>query len=216
MEIIILPQFLLADLQSFSESLVPIVDPLPQIAPQVQTFKDKLAVFQDGMTKKQASSDKKTMDKTRDRLISGLLDGVQSEQQFTYEEATVIEQLKEIVAIADRYGYELTRLPYNQQSAETDNFVKELEGVPLSQFPALERWIAPIKAANAAFKAEVSEYADDKSEASDTEAAYLAAPALENAIKSIFTLLVAHRQVADTEELKAAYKKIIARLSSYR
>ena len=216
MEIITLPQMPLADLQSFSESLVPVVEPLPQIAPQVQSFKDAFAVFQKGMTKQDASSDKKTLDKVRDDLIGGLLYGVQSEQLFPYQEKSVKDALKKIVDIADKYGFELTRLRYNQQSSKTDNFIKELEGANISQFPALERWIAPIKKANADFKGEVSEYFDEQTAASDTTAAYLTAPALENAIKSIFTLLVAHRQVADTPELKAAYKKIAKMVAAYR
>lgn len=216
MEIITLPELRFGDLQSFSESLLPIVEPLPQLAPQVQTFKDAFAVFKDGMTKKQASSDKKTLDKARDQLIAGLMYGVLSEQSFLYKEQNIIDALKEIVDITDKYGFELSRLPYNRQSAKTDNMLKELERASLSLFPSLERWIAPIKLANEDFKKEADEYVGDQSEASDTVAAYLAVPDLENAIKALFILLFSHRQVADTKELKAAYKKILALVASYR
>ncbi|MEM9339253.1 MAG: DUF6261 family protein [Bacteroidota bacterium] len=215
MTILSLPQLRLAELQSLTESLLPIATPLTEVGPQTQQVSEAFETFKQGMIKNAAASDKKTLDKTRDQLTSGLLYGVQSELLFppTGTETKTLEQVAEITG---RYGFGLNRLPYNEQTAETDNMLKELEALNLSSLPNISRWTGPIREANEAFKAASTDFLEGKVEAADTASATEAAPALETAIRELFTLLFAHLQISKTETLEKAYKELAALVDSYK
>ncbi|MEQ8549279.1 MAG: hypothetical protein RIC03_15315 [Cyclobacteriaceae bacterium] len=71
MEIIRLPQMRLAQLQALTENTVTITQDLPEVAAQVAAVELALENFLKGMTKSNAASNKKTLDRTRDFLNSG-------------------------------------------------------------------------------------------------------------------------------------------------
>ncbi len=215
MEILSLPQLRLAQLQNLTERLLPIVKGIEQLAPQVHQIGNAFDTFQRGMVRKGASSDKPSLDRTRDQYISGLLHEVQAEQYFPHVSETA-DVLKQIIGVTSKYGFGLTRLPYNEQTAQTDNMLSELETLDLSQLPHLARWLDPIRLANDTFKQAVKEYLEGEVRTADIASATAAAPALEEAVRTLFAVLFAHLQIARTEQLEQAYKEIAQLTASYR
>ncbi|UXP32322.1 hypothetical protein N6H18_18445 [Reichenbachiella agarivorans] len=120
------------------------------------------------------------------------------------------------MAITDKYGLELSRLPYDEQTAQTDNMIAQLEAIDLSLLPAVQRWIALIKTANDNFKVTVVTYLKGQTEDSDTAAASIAAIPLGDALKALFTIHFAHAQVSKTDTLVNAYKELTFLVNSYR
>ncbi|MEM6815511.1 MAG: DUF6261 family protein [Bacteroidota bacterium] len=212
---LVLPSLRWAQLQSFTESLLSIVDPLTEVAPQTQKIKEAFTVFQQGMMKDQASSGKEALDRSRDQYIKGLLYGIQSEQHFP-QEVDHEALMKQLLELADNYGFGLIRLPYNDQSSQTDNLLTELEAIDLSSMPHISRWITKIREANNSFKKSVGEYLSEQVETSETLSATKASPELIAAIEDLFVMLFSYLQIAKTDALEQAYKEIVALTNSYK
>lgn len=211
-----LPQLRLAQLQTLTEGVLQITQNLTEVSAQVEAVKAAYTSFQKGMTKATAASDKKTLDRTRDFLNSGFLKGVESEQLYPHTEADAQQALADVGAIASKYNYELSRLTYDEQTAETDNMITELEALDLSSLPHIERWVAVIKEANTAFKNLVKTYIEEKTAADNTEAATIAAIPLQDALSNLFTIHFAHVQISQTEALITAYQELNTLVDSYR
>ncbi len=215
MQMINVPKLRMAQLQTFTEGVLKTTTNLAEVAPQVADVKAKLTVFLDGMTKATASSNKSVLDRTRDELNSGFFKGVESEQLFPHA-ADVAKLLSQVVGITSRYGFGLNRLSYDEQTAQTDNMIKELEVLKLNKLPNISRWLAPMKAANAEFKSLAEAYYKDLTAAGETSAASHAAPALTDAINALFTMLFAHVQISGSETLTTAYKELITQVESFK
>ncbi|UXP32321.1 hypothetical protein N6H18_18440 [Reichenbachiella agarivorans] len=82
MEIINLPQINLAQLQTLSESVIKITKPLPELAPEVQAVQETFKTFEKGMIKSSSTSNKKTLDRSRDLINTGFFKSVDAEEQF--------------------------------------------------------------------------------------------------------------------------------------
>ena len=216
MQMIILPQLRLAQLQTLAESTIQITEGVSEVDPQVLALKTAFASFQEGMLKSSSASNKKTLDRTRDLTNTGFLKSVEAEQFFPYQDAPSKAAVTKVVAIANKYGYELNRMSYDEQTAETDNLVAELEGMDLSTLPAVQRWIPLMKTANDNFKLTVRTFLQEQTQADETEAASKAAIPLEDALKELFTILFAHVHVTKTASLVTAYKELNTLVNSYR
>lgn len=216
MQTINLPQVRLAQLQTLTESVIGITQPLTEVAAQVQNVTEAFTAFQEGMTKTTSASNKKTLDRTRDLINSGLFKSVEAEQFYPHDADEAKTAVSHVVACVNKYGYELNRLSYDEQTAETDNMVTELEALDLSTLPAVERWIALIKSANESFKLTTKAYLQQQTQAGDTEAASKAAVPLENALNELFTILHAHVLITKTDALINAHKELTTLVNSYR
>ena len=175
MEMIKLPRVRVAQLQTLTEGVIQIVENLGEVAAQVQAVKTNFTNFKDGMTKNAAASNKKTLDRTRDLMNAGFFKSVESEELYPHTEPPIKTAVEKLVAIAKKYGFELNRMSYDEQTAETDNLLKELEEIDLNILPAIQRWVAPMKTANDNFKLTVKSYLEEQTEAGDTTAAFKAA-----------------------------------------
>jgi len=211
-----MPRVRMAQLQTLTENVVRITENLTEVAPQVQSINTAFITFQEGMTKSASASNKKTLDRSRDLLNSGLFRNIEAEALFPHDSPVVSNAVDEVVTISQKYGLELNRLSYDEQTAETDNLIAELEALDLGLLPNIERWIPFIKAANNSFKETVEAYLEDQTEASDTKAATIAAIPLENSLHELFTMLFAHVNVTQTEALIVAYKELTTLINSYR
>lgn len=215
MKMITVPTLRMAQLQSLSEKAISITENLPEVAPQVAESKALYETFKDGMTREEASSDKRTLDRTRDNLNSGYFKAVECEQSFPHESA-VVQVLDRVVKITENYGFGLNRMTYDEQTAQTDNMLKELEALDLSALPSLSRWLAPIKDANDNFKKVADEYFQGLNASAETTAASKAALPLTEALNNLFTLLFAHAKVSGSAELTSAYKELITLVGTYK
>lgn len=215
MKLITMPRIRLAQLQTLTEDIIQIVTPLTEVSSETAALSDAFSVFQQGMVKNQAYSDKFTLDSSRDNITSGFFKSVESELLFPVEESSK-NQLEEVVSIAEKYGFQVNRLSYNEQTAQTDNMLTELKALDLSAFPGLERWITPIQDANTAFKTASHDYLEDVVEADETPTASSAAITVQEAIKKLFTMLFAHLQVSASDALISAYKELDTLVDSYK
>ncbi len=215
MKLITMPQLRMAQLQTLAESTIQMVTPITEVGAEMTALVDAFSEFQKGMTKKQASSDKKTLDRTRDLISSGFFKSVEAEQLFP-SEATTQNQLQEVVAVVEKYGFEINRLTYSEQTAQTDNMISELTAMDHSSFPELQRWITPIQEANTAFKAASQTYLEEVVESEDTLAAYESAITLQESLNKLFTMLFAHAQVSGNDELISVYKELDTLVESYK
>ncbi|MCV9386863.1 DUF6261 family protein [Reichenbachiella ulvae] len=215
MQIIVVPELRVAQFQTFSNKALDITKDLKELAPQVAEAKALYDIFVAGMTRDQASSDKKLLDRTRDKLNTGFFNAVMSEQIFPHESETA-KVLDQLVKITDEYGFELSRLTYDEQTAQTDNMLKKIEALDLSALPSLSRWIEPLKTANDNFKAVSDEYFQQLNASKDTKAATEAAEPLVDALNKLFTLLFSHANVTGSAELIKAYKELTTLVSTYK
>ena len=215
MKLITLPQLRMAQLQTLAESTIQLVTPISEVSSETTALMEAFSIFQQGMIKKYASSDKRTLDRSRDLIASGFFKSIEAEQLFPAEETTKT-LLDEVLTVVDKYGFELSRLPYNEQTSKTDNMLNELSELDLSAFPSLQRWIAPIQEANTAFKAASQNYLEEVVESEDTLGAYESAITLQESLNKLFTMLFAHAQVTGNEDLVSTYKELDALVESYK
>ncbi|MBU2887942.1 hypothetical protein KO507_19410 [Gilvimarinus agarilyticus] len=205
----------MAQLQTFTEDVLKITQNLTEISTQVGQVQSHFGTFKGGMTRDQASSDKPTLDRTRDSLNTGFFNGVVSEQMFPHAPAAA-DLLDQVVKITDDYGFELSRMTYDEQTAQTDNMLQQLEALDLSPLPNLSRWIRPLRTANDNFKQVSDEYFQELNASDETAAATKAAVPLTDALSNLFTLLFAHAQVSGSTELTSAYKELTTLVSTYK
>lgn len=66
--------------------------------------------------------------------------------------------MDKLVNITGGYGFGLSKLSYDEQTAQTDNMLKELEALDLTPLAGVVRWIVPLKTANDAFKSVTVDY----------------------------------------------------------
>ncbi|MEP4535010.1 MAG: hypothetical protein ABJ004_18085 [Cyclobacteriaceae bacterium] len=78
MQTINLPQVRLVQLQTLTEGVLQITEPLTEVAEQVQAAAAAFVDFQEGMTKSTSASNKKTLDRTRDVINSGFFKSVEA------------------------------------------------------------------------------------------------------------------------------------------
>lgn len=215
MELIRLPQMRLAQLQNATERILDITQPIEVIADQVDAVSAAFTVFKQGMIKEQAISDKKTLDRNRDNLNSGLFKSVVAEELFPHEEP-VKGLLNEVVKITGKYGYAINYLPYDEETAQVDNMLAELTALDLTPLPAIQRWIPLIAEANNTFKASSQNFLDQQATSSSISSATLLAKPLEDALNQLFTLLFAHIQISQAADLISVYKKLNILIEEYR
>ena len=215
-KMIAVPRLRLAELQTLTESTLSIAAPVPVVAEELSALQATFDKFLEGLQKDRAASDKATLDKTRDQIISGFLLHVRAEDNFPYDDATFRNTIRNIRRITERYGFAITRLPYNEQSAQVDNMLGELEKIDMTGLELLSRWFTPIREANEAFKAAADTFVQDIAATAQQDAASTIAPELLTNLESLFTMMFAHAQVSPTEELTKAYLELSVLVDNYR
>lgn len=215
-KMIAIPRLKLAQLQTLTESVLSLVGSIPEVSDQVTAVQTSFDQFKESLQKDQAASDKRTLDQARDRLISGLMFDVKAEDNFPYDDATVLGTIQEVRRVTDRYGMGVNRLPYNEQSAQVDNMLGELTKIDMTSTETLSRWLEPIRTANETFKSASDDYVRDVAATQQLPSATASAPGLLNELEGLFTLLVAHTQVNPTDELKEAYLQLTTLVDTYR
>ncbi|MBN2639495.1 MAG: hypothetical protein JXR65_10480 [Bacteroidales bacterium] len=218
MEIINLPRLRVNQLQTLCENSLKICEPIVEIASATEKVKAASDAFATGMLKDKAFSGKKELDLLRDELLSGLIKSVHAEQQFPHEDAAAKAVVNSLVQAVNKYGTKIKRLPFDEETAAIDNLLADLATIdflPLNG-SGLSRWIEPLKTANNEFKTAVQEYVSDLAEVSQTEAAYILAPALIDALEGMYTLLYANLKINPTDQLNTAYAELEQLVNSYR
>lgn len=215
MKLLTVPQVQLAQLQSLTETLIRFIEPHEELTPHLTTVKELFVTFQEAIVKEDAVSNKRTLDRTRDLITYGMMQNVEVELLFPNQPNNRVKKLKEIEVVIEKYGPSIKKLPYDKQTAETDNMIKELEALDLSTVPNMVRWIEPLKTANENFKKGADDYLQDSVKSEAQASASAVSVDLINEINDLLTMLFAHVKVAKTDALKNSYADVTALIEQY-
>ncbi len=212
------PRLRLAQLQSFTKSALNIVQGLSEIETETTQVSTAFTPVNESVINMEAKSNKKILDQSRDTLISGLVQATQAEQKFPNEDDSVLATLKQFTDIVFKYGYDLTYLPYDDESAETDNLLAELKRLDLTplETTSLLRWIPVIENANNAFKTRADEYIGETAAAAEVEAATALAQPLIAALNQLFLMLFSQANSTKSEALLKAHNEMQRLVDSYK
>ncbi|MBU2886054.1 hypothetical protein KO507_09805 [Gilvimarinus agarilyticus] len=216
MNIITIPQLRLGQLQSLTEQTLKITAPFEVLAPYTASVQAAFDPFLTGMQKETSASDKKTLDRTRDRYLSGFFYSMEAESYYPTDDPVAKEVVKKLLQITEKYGFKINKQPYDEETAAIDNLLAELAKIDLSTMPHLERWTVLIKAANADFKAASQDYLQTTVTDSKTKAASALAPALITELENLYTMSFAFAKTAPDEQLTKAYQELSELVNTYR
>ena len=211
MDLLNIPNIRVNQLQTLGESSLEICQNLSEIAPSIETVKQALDKYLEGMTRDKASAaEKKKLDQTRDRLVLGFIKQVRAEQMFPHEDEQVISALQKLVLVINKYGSKITRISYDEESAAMDNMIAEVMGLDLSPLSTsgIARWIEPMQTSNDIFKSSSTQYIADSAATEQTESATSLAPALIEALEEMYNMLYAYIKIKPTDELVKAYTEL--------
>lgn len=205
-------------MDTFTGQLLTICRPHEILSQAIQKVEPLYKTFSERCVKTQASAkDKTQLDKKRDRLIMGLFNGIKSETYFphTGEASEVCDQLSRLTK---RYGSSIARLSQNEETAQIDNLLKELEKINLQalQGSGISRWIEPLKQTNETFKTASNEYVSDVAESQLTESASEFAPQLATALDALLAMFYAFVSMQPSEALTKSYTEALVLVNSYR
>lgn len=219
MEIFTLPRLRVAELQALTEVTIKICENIEGIDPALNKVTSGYDKYKESMLKVAASADdKKDLDKTRDRLISGFIKDVQAEKLFPHEDAAIKKSVKELVNIAGKYGTKINRYPLNEQTAAVDNLLTECKALNLSSLDGsgIARWLPLIENANAGFKQANQQYIEDSAGSSAIDPATSLAPELTDAIGNLIIVLYTKARFSNDEAAGKALAELEELVDSYR
>ena len=217
MKLIKTPRLRLAQLQTFTESIIEICIPIPSLAPTLSKITGILNAFKEGMVKGQASAEEKQiLDYQRDKLNSGFLTAIDGESNFPHEDEAVKEALAALIETVDKYGFEINRLTNNEETAQIDNMLTDISEINLEPLTStgILRWIPLIMDANENYKNASGDYNTDRAELASIDAASKLVPELRNSLNGLFSMLYASILLEPTDELNKAYTEIEALVKS--
>lgn len=217
MDILNLPRLRNKELQSVAEETLRICDNIEEVKPALGKVIPLLDAFKQGMLKEQASAaDKSTIDKERDRLLSGFMKDLKAEQYFPHQEPTTVQALKNVMPIVEKYGTQITRLTYNEETIAIDNLITEWKQTDTSALnDGITRWIPLIENANNSFKSANATYISNQVKADATDSASDLVPSLRTSLEGVYTLLYAHTKITASETILTAYQELDKLLESY-
>lgn len=209
MEIIHIPRLRNKELQTVSENSLGICSTIPEVKPAHDKASATLQTFVKGMQKEVLDGQQRAAyDKHRDKYTSGFLSNIRYEKNFNHtdENAATVVALNNVI---NKYTG-IARLPFNEQTAATDNMLQEVKAVLGSSesFPNLTRWIPLIEETNGKFKDASSDLIKDKANLKETDAASEIAPQLTADLQNLYTLMFAYAQIGTSEAIVTAYKEL--------
>jgi len=217
MELINLPRLRNKELQSVAESTLLICATITEVQPALTKVDTQLEAFKQGMLKEQASAaDKSELDKQRDRLLSGFMQNLKTERYFPHQDSDKVKALNSALPIAEKYGTQITRLPYNEETAAIDNLIAEWKQLNTDLLDeGITRWIPLIETVNNNFKSASHSYISSQAQADSAHSASELAPALRTSLEGVYTLLFAHTKITASEPILKAYRELEQLIKGY-
>ena len=211
MHLISLPRLRMKELQTLAENSIKICQPIEEVKPALQQVESALAAFIQGMLKdKSTGVSKKTLDKRRDYAISGFFNVIKAEKYFPHEDENVVEAIIKLSAIINRFGLDIIRLPYDEETSAVDNMIaeiKEFESYDLLDV-SVTRWIPVIEKLNEEFKTASKEFITAKTVLNNRDSATTLAPYLTEALEGLYTMMFAYLKIGNNEAINKAYNEV--------
>lgn len=209
MDIIHIPRLRNRELQTVGENSLRICSEITEVKPAYDKANATLESFIKGMQKEKLDGQQKSVyDKKRDKYTAGFINNIKYEKNFNHtdENAAVVVDLNNVIS---KYTG-VTRLPFNEQTAATDNMLQEVKTVigNNESFPNLTRWIPLIEETNNEFKEASSDLIKDKANLKETDAASEIVPQLTDDLQKLYTLMFAYAQIGSNDSIVKAYKEL--------
>lgn len=218
MELIVLPRLSLNHLQTISEESIKLCEAIPELDAAISKVNEVLDPFKEGMLKESLTAEeKKSMDTERDRFTRGFIKSVRNELLFNHPKENVINALKQLNKVVDKYGLEITRLPLNAETAAIDNLLSDVEQIDISSLnnTGINRWIPKIKDSNDAFKLANRDYNAKATNNNEIDSATSIAPVLRKSVNGLYAMLFGLIMMSPSDELSATYKQLQTLIDTY-
>ena len=143
---------------------------------------------------------------------------VNEEQKFPNDDEKIVNAQAELLTIVKKYEHRIIRFPRAEETAAIDNLladIAQMDVKPMLQ-TGIPRWIPAIEAANEDYKQAAKEFISDRKDAGFIESASSLAPALEEALEDLYTMLFATIKRTPNDALKKAYGDLETLIDSMR
>ncbi|WP_068471626.1 DUF6261 family protein [Saccharicrinis aurantiacus] len=218
MELIVLPRLSLNHLQTITEESVKLCETIPELSAAIEKVNNVLEPFKEGMLKESLTAvDKKNTDWKRDRLTKGFIKSVRNELLFDHSDAEVLETLKQLNKVVDKYGIEVTRLPLNAETAAIDNLLSDVAQIDITSLSntGITRWIPKVNDANQAFKIANRDYNAKTTSNSAINSASSIAPSLRKSVNGLYAMLFGLIMMSPSDNLISTYKQLDTLVDTY-
>lgn len=218
MELIVLPRLSLNHLQTITEESVKLCEAIPELNAAIEKVNNVLEPFKDGMLKESLTAeDKKTTDQKRDKSTKGFIKSVRTELLFEHSDIEILNTLKQLNKVVDKYGIEVTRLPLNAETAAIDNLLSDVAQVDTSNLAdtGILRWIPKIESANNAFKLANRNYNAKTTSNSEINSASSIAPVLRKSVNGLYAMLFGLIMMSPSDALISTYKQLDTLVETY-
>lgn len=219
MELITVPRLRIGELQALTENALKICKPLAELKEEATIVEANLKQLTASIMKEKASSaDRQELDRTRDKLITGLFLCLQSDSCYPYADDQKAELAEKLLELDKKYGLKIKRIPMGEETATIDNLLSELNtiGAKALEQSGANRWINLLKKANEEFKTSDLSYIASKASSATIEAPTIVAPVLSDSIERLCLKVFSYAQVSKNEAYTKAYAELTQLVESYR
>jgi hypothetical protein len=217
-ELLKLPRLRNAQLQVAANGTIEHCKQFSELKEKLEEVNRFFEPFKEGMRKASViGTERKQKDKVRDDYTSALMNCTIAEKLIPTDDEQVIAALENLTAVLDKYSFSVTRLPLDEETAELDNMLAEIDRLDLSALEGRDilRWPVLIKAANEDFKVVSGDFIEDNVEAKEILAASKIAPDLSHALDKVYVKLFSLINVHEKEEHIKSYLQIQEIIKSF-
>jgi hypothetical protein len=143
---------------------------------------------------------------------------VYEERKFPNEDQLIIDTHADLLKILKKRGRKIIRLPRAEETAAIDNMLADISKMDITPLTVtgITRWIPFVAAANEEYKQAAKEYISDSTDANAEASASSLAPALENDLEEMYTMLFAAIKRTPSDALKKAYADLETLIDSMK
>lgn len=176
------------------------------LSPYVLVAQTKLNELEAKVQSEKVKSENKAFDYTRDEYTCCLFDVSDIDAKYVKYPADVLAEIKKAQDILQKYGKKICAYSYADQSIATSNLTAELNNLDLVLLAEtnIPRWLTMVEEANANFETAAKAYFEDSFHGQETEAAYILAKHVREALNSLYVKLFAYRNIEQNTELDEA------------
>lgn len=193
----------ISQFQRLAEKVIIKCKPIVVLQSYAEIVEVSLKALIDGVHKEQIKYHKKLYDYTRDFLGGALYDEVDVELKFPNHPEEVKAEIEKADVILTKYGREVFRKPYDQESIDIDNMLDELLGLnqELLEQTHIVRWIPLLTDANNSFKSISDSKIDDELMNDKVASASAVSTQLKNDLDALFVQLFSQARVTNDPAL---------------
>lgn len=219
MELKYVPRVSVNELYTLGKASVEICMPFASdLKDDLPNAKERLKEYELGLQKDKELYVKKTvLDNRRDRPVVGFKYDVKAEEYYPHDDATK-EALRLLKETFNKYGKNMNTLPFDEQTAAEQMFLKEVKQLDLSALndTSVLKWIPLMEETNREYMRGTLESAGEKADQAAQLSATKLAPQLENALDGLYRRMFANAVLGDNPKIVKAYEKLSVLIDSFK